>query len=77
MTLMCVCWPAGMCRKYRHDDLPPGTEPAEGELHWTKRTTILYPLLCSTAGLIAGLFGIGGGEAQHGIATAQHGTAWC
>lgn len=49
------------CRKYQHDDAPAGTQLPEGELHWTRRTTILYPVLCSTAGLIAGLFGIGGG----------------
>lgn len=50
-----------VCRKYRHDDLPEGHQLPDGELHWTKKTTVLYPLLCSTAGLIAGLFGIGGG----------------
>lgn len=48
-------------RKYNHDSLPEGSQLQEGELHWTRRTTILYPLLCSSAGLIAGLFGIGGG----------------
>jgi uncharacterized membrane protein YfcA len=31
---------------------------------WTPRTTLLYPLLCTAAGLIAGLFGVGGGIVQ-------------
>jgi uncharacterized membrane protein YfcA len=48
-------------RKYRHDDLPAGHELPEGEIHWTTKSTLLYPLICTTAGLMAGLFGIGGG----------------
>lgn len=32
-----------------------------GEITWSNRTTLLYPLLCSTAGVAAGLFGVGGG----------------
>lgn len=29
--------------------------------HWTPRTTIMYPLISTVAGLIAGMFGVGGG----------------
>ncbi|CAE7555265.1 unnamed protein product [Symbiodinium pilosum] len=31
------------------------------EIRWTSATTIRYPLLCSLAGILAGLFGVGGG----------------
>ena len=32
-----------------------------GDIEWNKMNTILYPCFCSIAGLIAGLFGMGGG----------------
>lgn len=32
-----------------------------GDIEWSERNTILYPFLCSFAGLFAGLFGVGGG----------------
>ncbi|KAF6251261.1 hypothetical protein COO60DRAFT_1562023 [Scenedesmus sp. NREL 46B-D3] len=34
---------------------------AYGGIHWTAHNSLLYPLLCSTAGIVAGLFGVGGG----------------
>ncbi|WIA12168.1 hypothetical protein OEZ85_012240 [Tetradesmus obliquus] len=34
---------------------------AFGGIHWTPRNSLLYPALCSTAGVVAGLFGVGGG----------------
>jgi len=33
----------------------------EGDIHWDERATIVYPLICSVAGMCAGMFGIGGG----------------
>ena len=33
----------------------------EGDVEWSPRNTILFPLLSSLAGLIAGMFGVGGG----------------
>jgi uncharacterized membrane protein YfcA len=33
----------------------------EGDIPWNARTTMIYPLLCGVAGLVAGMFGIGGG----------------
>merc|ERR1712153_200458 len=33
----------------------------EGDIHWDERATVVYPLICSVAGMCAGLFGIGGG----------------
>ncbi|GMF25604.1 unnamed protein product [Phytophthora fragariaefolia] len=34
---------------------------AVGDVHWTKGTVVRFPLACAGAGLIAGLFGVGGG----------------
>lgn len=31
------------------------------QVAWTPRNTILYPAICSLAGLVAGMFGVGGG----------------
>merc|ERR1712086_842154 len=33
----------------------------EGDIHWDDRATVVYPLICSVAGMCAGMFGIGGG----------------
>jgi hypothetical protein len=30
-----------------------------GNIHWTPRNSITYPLVCSLAGVFAGLFGVG------------------
>jgi len=38
-----------------------GYEYLPQDVVWDERATIRYPLLCSTAGLAAGMFGIGGG----------------
>lgn len=38
-----------------------GYQYVEGDVLWTRRNTIRYPVLCTIAGLAAGLFGIGGG----------------
>ncbi|CAG9467364.1 unnamed protein product [Pedinophyceae sp. YPF-701] len=32
-----------------------------GEVKWNPRAEILFPSICSTAGLVAGMFGVGGG----------------
>merc|ERR1719152_715639 len=32
-----------------------------GEVQWTPRNTMVYPMVCALAGLFAGLFGVGGG----------------
>lgn len=32
-----------------------------GDVRWSHRNTVVYPLICSIAGLCAGMFGIGGG----------------
>merc|ERR1711871_460621 len=33
----------------------------DADIKWNETTTITYPLLCTLAGLFAGMFGIGGG----------------
>ncbi|RLN60113.1 hypothetical protein BBJ28_00016418 [Nothophytophthora sp. Chile5] len=33
----------------------------EGDIHWIKRRTLIFPTLCTMAGVAAGLLGIGGG----------------
>ncbi|CAJ1367695.1 unnamed protein product [Effrenium voratum] len=38
-----------------------GHDFQESEIRWTAATTVRYPLLCSVAGVLAGLFGVGGG----------------
>jgi len=41
--------------------LRQGYSFSPGEVQWDSRNTITYPLLCALAGLLAGLFGVGGG----------------
>jgi len=36
-------------------------EYVKGDVEWNERHTVIYPAICSIAGLCAGLFGIGGG----------------
>jgi len=33
----------------------------DGDIRWDEKATVLYPLICSVAGMCAGMFGIGGG----------------
>ncbi|KAA6394415.1 MAG: putative sulfite exporter TauE/SafE [Streblomastix strix] len=37
-----------------------GYQFAEGDVRWTLRSSILYPFICTAAGVLAGLLGIGG-----------------
>jgi uncharacterized membrane protein YfcA len=41
-----------------------GITPGEGDVFWTPTTTLFYPLLFLGAGIVAGLFGLGGGIVQ-------------
>jgi uncharacterized membrane protein YfcA len=38
-----------------------GITPEVGDIVWTPETTVYYPLLCAIAGVVAGMFGVGGG----------------
>ena len=33
----------------------------EGDIKWDERATVVYPIVCTAAGLFAGMFGVGGG----------------
>ncbi|RLN02231.1 hypothetical protein BBJ28_00000230 [Nothophytophthora sp. Chile5] len=33
----------------------------EGDIRWTKKTVVYFPLGCAVAGIVAGMFGVGGG----------------
>ncbi|CAK0883832.1 unnamed protein product [Prorocentrum cordatum] len=43
------------------DRIASGPKFSPGELEWDSRNTIRYPLVASAAGLVAGIFGVGGG----------------
>lgn len=34
---------------------------SQGDIQWSERNSILYPAVSSLAGLVAGMFGVGGG----------------
>ncbi|KAK9864853.1 hypothetical protein WJX84_005030 [Apatococcus fuscideae] len=51
---------AYLLRKF-HVKARYGWEWTEGDVQWNEQATIIYPAVCSLAGLVAGLFGIGGG----------------
>jgi uncharacterized membrane protein YfcA len=38
-----------------------GITPEVGDIVWTPDTTLYCPLYCSLAGVVAGMFGVGGG----------------
>ena len=48
-----------------------GYEAIEGDVEWDARTTLLYPLICSFAGVAAGVFGVGGGIVKVRAAAAM------
>ena len=45
-----------------------GYQLLEGDVHWTPASTLVYPALCSFAGVCAGIFGVGGGIIKVGTA---------
>ena len=51
-----MCCPSLVCAQ-----LKCGYEFVEGDVLWDNRATLLYPALCTAAGVLAGLFGVGGG----------------
>ena len=44
-----------------HAKLAAGYIWYEGDVEWSERNTVLYPAICSLAGVVAGAFGVGGG----------------
>lgn len=57
-------WTVGQVRAYLVRDFrrkqSSGYVWTEGDVEWSERNTILFPALSSLAGLIAGMFGVGG-----------------
>ena len=64
MLLLSVCGDAAQAAGYCW---------REGDIEWTPVTTVTYPAVCSIAGLVAGMFGVGGGivKVQHPAASLQ------
>lgn len=52
---------SAVCIKHVCCGMQVGVAPEAGDIVWTPDTTLRYPLLCSGAGVIAGMFGVGGG----------------
>lgn len=68
LTFMPVPFAIGVGMYVRHKLLKTseykkeiGYKHMEGDVVWDSRTTLVYPVICSVAGVFAGLFGIGGG----------------
>jgi len=68
LSIMALPWVLGFSSLVRcyllrlhHIKEVVGYPYVEGDIQWTPRATIIYPAICSGAGLCAGLFGIGGG----------------
>ena len=50
---------AYLVRQY-HAKVEKQYQWTEGDVEWDERNTVVYPLICSLAGLVAGMFGVGG-----------------
>eukprot|EP00163_Fabomonas_tropica_P003099 TRINITY_DN1257_c1_g3_i3.p1 TRINITY_DN1257_c1_g3~~TRINITY_DN1257_c1_g3_i3.p1 ORF type:complete len:558 (-),score=101.50 TRINITY_DN1257_c1_g3_i3:80-1720(-) len=60
--LLSITLCAGYWLRYNHEVKSSlGYNFIDGDVRWTRRNSILYPALCSIAGVMAGLLGIGGG----------------
>ena len=60
VALFCIIVRRYLIRRYQlKREL--GLTSARDEVQWDARNTVLYPALCSLAGLVAGMFGVGGG----------------
>jgi len=64
----CLPWVLGFALYFRRmlvmdfrEKVVRGYAFIAGEVQWTPRNTMVYPMVCALAGLFAGLFGVGGG----------------
>ena len=48
----------------------------EGDVAWDERNTLIYPAICSLAGLVAGAFGVGGGVVKASKPFHWHRLPW-
>ena len=68
MTVMMIVWIIGISLLMRRNLINEWREKKrvkyvyiEGDVEWNEHNTIKYPVICIIAGLVAGMFGIGGG----------------
>ena len=61
VLIAATCWIRKKTLDRATEKIFLGHVSLEGDLHWDRRTTVLYPMLCVFAGIAAGLLGIGGG----------------
>lgn len=54
-------WYRNMLMVQHKDKMRLGYHYVKGDLHWNSETTLKFPLICTFAGLFAGMFGVGGG----------------
>lgn len=59
------------CRKF-HRQVAAGYDWSQGDIQWSERNSILYPAVSSLAGLVAGMFGVGGGIVKARIAVLSY-----
>ena len=68
MTAIMIVWIVGISLYMRKNLISEWREKtrikyvyAKGDVEWNEHNTIKYPVICIIAGLVAGMFGIGGG----------------
>lgn len=54
-------WFRNMLMSEHHEKVRKGYYFVQGEVQWNAESTIRYPAICAISGLMAGLFGVGGG----------------
>ena len=59
------------CRKF-HRQEAAGFDWQQGDIQWSEHNSIVYPAVSSLAGLVAGMFGVGGGIVKAGIPVSSH-----
>jgi len=59
-TIDCKVLSSAVCRKF-HRQAEAGYCWQEGDIQWTEHNSVVYPAVSSLAGLVAGMFGVGGG----------------
>ena len=60
-----------VCRKWGKQ-AGAGYEWQEGDIQWTQRNSVVYPAVSSLAGLVAGMFGVGGGIVKVGCGAVSY-----
>jgi len=61
LALSVIPWVLGFWIIFRHMLITENTRFKTAKIQWDATTTIKYPMVCTIAGVFAGLFGVGGG----------------